>query len=389
MLLPKEFIKSIKSQYIHFPFCKSLCNYCDFFRTPLTDTGLGQYESFLKNSISQQNMLLEKKNLAFDQIETLYIGGGTPSLWGDSGVTFVESEIIKKLPFAGQYEFTLEINPGAWQAENLRHWRELGVNRFSVGIQTLSEKILPFLSRAHNIEESYKTLEFLATSQINYSADLMIGLPFSDVEQVDIISELEKLISFHPSHISLYILTPKDNYKYIDNLPCEDWIANQYLRAAQFLKSKKFHHYEVSNFAQENKKSLHNLKYWKAESVAALGPSATGLLSTPAQKLRYKWHHDLSQCQYDTEELTSEESQLEQLYLGLRTDEGISPSAFFNSEYYSAISAPDLLLRWNDFGYLEDKGRDKNRLRLTSNGMLMLDSIMGDIFKFLKENNYA
>ncbi len=337
----------------------------------------------MKDSIKLQNALLQAHNGHLDRIDTLYIGGGTPSLWGDDGVLFIEQEIIKNLAFATKYEFTLEINPGAWKEDNLQNWIDLGLNRISVGIQTLSEKLLNNLERAHTLKESYKTLDWLANRGINFSVDLMVGIPFSDSYKVDIANDLLELFKFNPSHISLYILTPKENYKFSDNLPDENYIADQYLVASELLKAHGFFHYEVSNFAKPGMESKHNLKYWNSESVVALGPSATGFLSFSNEKIRYKWQNDLTSLpKYDVESLSENEYRLERLYLQLRTNRGIKLDDFFSKASQENLLHKKVYETWQQRGYLNGSVA-QGQLILSSRGMLMLDSIMENIFHFI------
>jgi len=130
----------------------------------------------------------------------------------------------------------------------------------------------------------------------------MLGLPFSSDYKRDVIAELNEMLSYQPSHFSVYILTVKNNYTHFSELPNEEWIENEFLRVSDFLRQSGYRHYEVSNFAKASKESRHNLAYWKSQTVAALGPSATGLLAD--DRIRYKWK--TKEALYEREDLTSE-----------------------------------------------------------------------------------
>ena len=272
--------KKIDSLYLHFPFCKHLCNYCDFYKTVSNDpvSDLSNFHQYLEQSFTVHKNLMKKHGYSWAPLKTFYIGGGTPSLWGIEGGKFLNEFFLKhNIALDKNCEFTIEVNPGAWSEKSIEQWQEFGVNRFSLGVQTLNSKLIPFLDRVHTLQDVYDTLNFFSKKNLNFSADLMFGLPFSKTHNRNVINELKEIMQFSPSHFSVYILTVKDNYKHFTHLPDEEWIENEFLSVSEFLKSNNFIHYEVSNFAKSRKESIHNLNYWDSKTVAALGPSATGL----------------------------------------------------------------------------------------------------------------
>lgn len=362
--------KNIDSLYLHFPFCSHLCNYCDFYKKiPLNKAA--DYESFhnyLRQTYQVHQSLIEEFGYSWAPLKTLYIGGGTPSLWGKEGKIFLENFLKEKsLQFDSECEFTLEVNPGAWTEEVMSEWRALGANRFSLGIQSLEEKMIKYLDRVHTIDDVYKTLEYFKKNNLNFSVDFMLGLPYSQENQRDVIGELKRALSFGPSHFSVYILTVKENYKHFQNLPSEEWIEKEFLDVAQFLKENGFIHYEVSNFSMPGKQSKHNLNYWKSETVAALGPSATGFLKE--ERIRYKWKPN--SFEFEREDLTEEEFRLEKIYMAIRSEEGINLSDF-------SLEFELLTLTWKEAGLMII---DNGVVRLTSKGYLLIDSLMNDFFK--------
>lgn len=363
----------INSLYIHFPFCRHQCNYCDFYKkVPQSKEELNGFHQFMKESYDEHQKLLEKYNYKWGALETLYIGGGTPSMWGADGVKFLE-HFFKScgIRIAKGCEFTLEVNPGSYRKEELDMWRDLGVNRYSLGIQSYNDKFLSVLDRIHDLQAVTETLDFFASSGYNYSVDFMLGLPFSREKGRDVISELDSIMGYRPQHISLYILSVGKGYVHFDNLAAEEWIEREYLAVSDYLRERGFSHYEVSNFALPSFESNHNLRYWRGETVAALGPSATGFLAPSG--VRYKWSVNIPS--FKEEVLSPEESALERLYLGLRTTSGVDLGDFYRGDELTQIRR--LAEEWEQRSMAMIDGY---HLRLTPKGYLMLDSFMDGAF---------
>ncbi|MBC7428450.1 MAG: coproporphyrinogen III oxidase family protein, partial [Bacteriovorax sp.] len=309
--------KNIESLYLHFPFCKHLCNYCDFYKkVPKNrDVELNDFHSYLDQAYMEHERLMKKNGYSWVPLKTLYIGGGTPSLWGMEGAKYL-SAFLKKhsIQIASDCEFTLEVNPGSWNEEILSEWKRTGVNRYSLGIQSMEGQVIKTLDRIHSIEDVYETLDYFHKQDLNFSVDFMLGLPYSSELKRDVISELQRVLKFSPKHFSIYILTVKNNYTHFSKLPDEEWIEKEYLDVSNFLKNKGYNHYEVSNFAIPSFESKHNLSYWQSKTVAALGPSATGFLAE--DKIRYKWK--TKEAFMEEEVLDEKEFLLEKLYTSLR-----------------------------------------------------------------------
>ncbi|MCO4792907.1 MAG: coproporphyrinogen III oxidase family protein [Bacteriovoracaceae bacterium] len=368
----------IERLYIHFPFCRHLCNYCDFYKKVSTDSkDFNEFHHYLESSTTVHNNFLKTKNSEIGDLSTLFIGGGTPSLWGETGADFLE-KYFKKSGFGlkTNSEFTVEVNPGSWKEKDLLAWQSIGANRFSLGIQSYDQTFIKYLDRVHNFEDVVDTLGFFNDHQLNFSVDFMLGLPYSKEKKRDVIKELENVLMHNPSHISLYILTTKENYIHYNEIPSEDWIEDEYLKVSSFLKEKGFLHYEVSNFAKPGFESQHNLAYWNSESVAALGPSATGLINK--EKVRYKWKSQKPEI--GIENLSDEEFKLEQFYMSLRTNEGVDISRFMNNEEINGLES--LVSEWLSKGLIETM--KNHRLTLTSKGFLVMDSLLGQIFSRVK-----
>ena len=260
----------------------------------------------------------------------------------------------------------MEVNPGAWNNEVLSEWRDLGANRFSLGIQSFDAQMIKYLDRVHSIDDVYETLDYFKKHQLNFSVDFMLGLPFSKELNRNVINELETALSYGPDHFSVYILTVKENYTHFSSLPDEEWIEKEFLSVADYLSSKHFDHYEVSNFSRKSKQSKHNLNYWKSHTVAALGPSATGFLKE--ERLRYKWKPNGPDL--ELEKLTEDEFRLEKIYMAIRSEEGLKISDF-REEIKSVVESwikRDLAIEYSGV------------IKLTSKGYLLLDSLMSDLF---------
>jgi oxygen-independent coproporphyrinogen-3 oxidase len=361
--------KIIDSLYIHFPYCRHLCNYCDFYKK-IPDNlivDVEQFHSYLEQSFVVHQSLIEKHGYSWGPLKTLYIGGGTPSLWGKAGGEFLKNFFGKnKISLSPECEFTMEVNPGGWTEEGLESWQSIGANRFSLGVQSLDKEMIRYLDRVHSIEDVYETLEYFHQNNLNFSMDFMLGLPKSEINKRDVIGELEKALKFEPDHFSVYILTVKENYKYFKDLPDEEWIEKEFMDVSAFLAKHGYVHYEVSNFARLGKQSKHNLNYWKSHTVAALGPSATGLLSE--ERIRYKWTP--LKPEMTMEHLTEEEFKLEKIYMSLRSEEGVRISDFNDS-------IENLVVKWKAGDLITQSG---DMIFLTSKGYLLIDSLMNDLF---------
>lgn len=377
---------TVSSLYVHFPFCKHLCNYCDFYKKiPSSNFEIEEFEKNLKQYLKLNAILLKQQRLTFKPLKTLYIGGGTPSLWKPEGLgKFLIELSNNQIELSPDTEFTLEINPGTLgenPKELLLRYMDIGVNRFSMGSQTLNPSLLPLLDRVHSLDEVYQALEVLESLNCNYSVDLMLGLPDSAKYKRNIESELDELIKYCPSHFSVYILTTKSNYKYQEILPTEEYIEEEYLKVSQKLSEHGFNHYEVSNFALEKKESKHNMQYWLSRSVAAIGPSATGLLHSTEFAIRYKWNGG-GQVAYEVERLDKKTLRLEDIYLKLRLNIGIS-FGDLSVNLCEKGKFDRLVEGWCSKG-LANFNPINQGIFLTAKGFLLQDSLLGEIFSAFK-----
>lgn len=369
-------MKEVDGLYIHFPFCRHLCNYCDFYKHKLNEAEqVKVFEKLLLEQIEENKKLLIKNSFEIPSLKTLYIGGGTPSLWSKRGSEFLRDHLLDHINLKSDYEFTIEIDPGTWTKEEIESWIAIGVNRFSIGVQSFNDEYLGVLDRAHRKSEVIETIRYLKKIKANYSVDLMLGLPKLNGDR-DILLEIEELTYYEPNHFSVYILKCRKNYPHYHLLPDDDEVATEYLETCEYLKSKGFDQYEVSNFAKAGRKSQHNIKYWRYESVAAIGPNSAGLLvKNDDHALRYKWKTQSARIEIEKLEGTS--LFIEKLYMQLRA-KGCFDRNIFDGKNYMIFKK--LTKKWSELGYLKSF---ENDFELTSNGYLMLDSLMDDIFGHL------
>ena len=370
-----KFDHQLNSLYVHFPHCRHLCNYCDFFKSVPNDFDEARetFQTRLETQWERHEKWLLEQAYHFGPLETLYFGGGTPSLWDVAGAKWFEAFMLKRLSLANNCEWTMEVNPAAWSEEGLSSWEDLGVNRFSMGIQSYDERYLKVLDRVHNLSDVESLLKRMKNK--HFSVDLMLGLPFTGEWQRDLKQEISRLVDSGAEHFSVYILTVKSNYKHFKNLPSEEAIEAEFLLTSEELKSHGFEHYEVSNFAKPGARAKHNLRYWQGQSVGALGPSAVGYLAATGK--RYKWqpqHND-----FDLEELTANEIALEKLYLSLRLNDGIKN---FGERLQEQDRARFEQMRdaWNRHGWLAPS-QAQGDLALSPRGFLMMDSVVSDLME--------
>ncbi len=354
--------------YVHTPFCAKKCNYCDFYSIEQSEELFDLYKIKVKEEIMRWGVRAARP------IDSLYLGGGTPSLLGGERIAEIVGAARDAFGFASP-EITLECNPADDLEQTLSVAAKSGVNRVSIGVQTANEKILEILGRRHKNADVEKTVAAAFAAGIdNISLDLMIGLPESSIE--DVKNSLDFLLSFDPSHISVYMLGIEEGtpfYKNTPPLPTEDEVVAQYALAADYLEAKGFSHYEISNFATQNKESRHNLKYWNCDEYIGIGPSAHSFFGGK----RFYYERNLQAFLAGTAPTPDGigGDREEYLMLRLRLKNGINFNDF--EKRYGAFPTDWLksAKRLADGGYavLTDKG-----FALTREGFLVQNKILGE-----------
>ncbi|MDE6092439.1 MAG: radical SAM family heme chaperone HemW [Ruminococcus sp.] len=257
--------------YIHVPFCVKKCSYCDFYSVSYEKD---ISEKYIDAVIRNLRYYSDKKRIT----DTVYFGGGTPSLLSPEQITRILCEINNNFNLAENSEITLETNPNTVDFEKLSELRKTGINRLSVGVQSMIDRELVFLGRIHSAERAEKTVyEAYKAGFENISCDLMIALPEQSGDSLRY--SVEKISALPVNHVSAYILkteqgTPFDCDEIKNRLPDDDTVAGLYLEMVQIIESMGFEQYEVSNFAKKGFESRHNCRYWKCSDYIGIGPSA-------------------------------------------------------------------------------------------------------------------
>lgn len=314
----------MESVYIHIPFCKSICSYCDFCKVLYNGPWITQYLNALVLEINDRYL--------GEEIKTLYIGGGTPSSLQIKDLKYL-FDITKKFNLEKLEEFTFECNLNDINEEMLLLLKENGVNRLSIGIESFNEDKLKFMERNHTFKDAEEKISLARNIGFdNINVDLIYGIPGESVK--DLKKDIDLILKLRPDHISTYSLIVEDNTK-IANMgvqPIEEELdATMYETIIDKLKSKKFKHYEVSNFALDGKESKHNMNYWENEEYYGFGTGAHGYI----QGVRYENTRSITDYikgnyLLKEEMLSKEDIMYNEIMLGFRKMDGISLEKFYN-----------------------------------------------------------
>lgn len=322
--------------YIHIPFCKQKCFYCDFCSFANKNEMQGKYVETVINEI--KNITHKEKYT----VTTIYLGGGTPSILNPDYIKSILQEIKSSFEILDDAEITIEINPGTVNEEKLKKYKEYGINRLSIGLQSANDKILKKIGRIHDYKQFEETFFYARKCGFkNINVDLMIGLPTQAVE--DVKQTLEKIIQKNPEHISVYSLIIEEGTiieKLINEnklqLPDEETERIMYWTVVNELKENGYNQYEISNFSKKTYESKHNTNCWKQKQYIGLGTSAHSYLN----KKRYSntnnieeyikniQENNISKNITIHEEQTEESTMNEYMLLGLRMIQGININEF-------------------------------------------------------------
>jgi putative oxygen-independent coproporphyrinogen III oxidase len=271
------------SLYVHWPWCVRKCPYCDF----NSHEGKGElpekdYLDALRLDLEQSLPLIWGR-----KIHTVFIGGGTPSLMSAAGLDRLMSDLRTLLPLELDAEITMEANPGTFEAERFKSYRESGINRLSIGIQSFNPAHLKALGRIHDGDEALRAVEIAKNTFDNFNLDLMYALPSQTLAEAR--HDLETALAFAPPHLSLYHLTMEPNTvfaKYPPSLPDDDLSADMQDMIAEVTGSAGYDHYEVSAYARAGRRARHNLNYWQFGDYLGIGAGAHSKISFPHRILR-------------------------------------------------------------------------------------------------------
>ncbi len=366
--------------YIHVPFCKQKCVYCDFYSLPRREEDIDAYVSTLRSQLAEADF-------SGYEADTVYFGGGTPSFLGPRRLTALLEAVSTACPIAPGAEITFEANPdSAGGPSALSALRRAGFNRISLGMQSAGDDELKALGRIHTMAQVRAAVEAARKAGFdNLSLDLIYGLPGQDLPRWR--RNLAAALELGPEHLSCYGLKAEPGtplYARRETLPGDEIQADMYLETVDLLEARGYRQYEISNFARPGRESRHNLKYWTLGEYIGFGPGA----HSDFWGVRYAWARDLEaflrgdRLLSEIRRMTPREREAEWLMLSLRLARGLDPAEW--ETRFRRPFAPFLpfLRRCEAAGYAVREG---DRWRLTPRGFLVSNPIIGALLDQLQE----
>ena len=372
-----KFLTNPAGLYLHIPFCSAKCNYCNFYSQYAKEEFLDRYSDGLINVIKQWGGRFNRP------IDTIYLGGGTPSLLEHRLAPLLDS-VYTSFSVSKDTEITLELNPSGRVESMLDYAVSSGVNRLSIGAQSGIDSELKTLGRLHSAKDTVKTVELARKKGIeNISLDIMAGLPDSNCETLK--KSLEFITNLHPEHISAYLLKVEERTVFHKkakdyNFPDDDAQAEQYLLMCEYFGNAGYEHYEISNFCKNGKVSRHNIKYWLGDDYLGLGASAHSFV----EGKRFYYPAKLAASVDGSPPISDGEGggKEEFIMLRLRLSTGIDREEYFHKfgeelpkEFFEICS------RFEKAGYMRI---NKNGIRLTNEGMLISNSVISELLDCLE-----
>jgi oxygen-independent coproporphyrinogen-3 oxidase len=364
--------------YIHIPFCRKKCNYCNFhFSTSL------YYKDDLIYALLKE-ISLQKEYLAGTPVETIYIGGGTPSLLPKEDLEKIMAEIKKYFPVSADAEITVEANPDDITEEKLEGWKEIGINRLSIGIQSFFEEDLQWMNRAHSARQANECLRLALHYFYNITVDFIYGTPVLTDEKWK--HNIETAIALKIPHLSCYALTvePKTPLDKMIRLKKKEGVdpdkqSEQFLWLMQRMTNAGYEHYEISNFALPGYRSRHNSSYWQGKQYLGLGPSAHSFNGKTRQwnvsnNSIYIESIKSGTIPFEKEELTPVQQLNEYIMTSIRTSEGIDLGKMDKEKAVSLVNKSQHYISNSIIKNVN------NHLVLTNEGKLLADGIAAALF---------
>ena len=369
--------------YIHLPFCTTKCMYCDFYS--ITDSE-DMIEVFVNSLVNEISYFKEKKYSYNWEFDTIFFGGGTPSLISPFYINRILNELDKNYNISNVNEITMEINPGETNKENLISYKSLGINRISIGCQSFSDKLLKFLGRLHSKDDAILCYDLVRKiGYDNVNIDMIYDIPGQTIDKW--VNDLNMAIGLDPDHICAYSLTVEKGtklYNLVNDkrivMPDESIDIEMFSKGIEQLNSAQYKMYEISNYAKKNRKCNHNLHYWENEPYLGFGPSAH------SHDLQQRWSNYRSLSTYineirnkrlpitQTETLSKNNKFNEIVFNGLRMANGINLDKL-NSVNNMIIEdfINKALKKWPQLIL------DKNHLKLDHSGIIIADEIASDL----------
>ena len=368
--------------YIHIPFCKTKCIYCDFYSVTKRDDSI---ENFVDCMVKE--IRLNETRLKDTTYDTIFFGGGTPSVLTENQLGKILNALYKFYNIDEDAEVTLECNPGEITFEKLSHFRKIGINRLSIGFQSFSEKNLKFLGRLHSSEQSISTFNHARKAGFdNINIDLIYDIPKQKLKEWK--NDLFLGTSLEPEHISAYSLTVEKNtalHSMVKNktviMPSEEVDKKMFLNTINYLEQKNYMHYEISNFSKKNKKCKHNLHYWRLEPYLAFGPGAHGFDGIKRWWNKKSIDYYLNKLEnnelpIESEEILSPKDAFNETIMnGLRLIEGAKIKKL--NSYLDMDIKEHLEPYMEKWPYINNNGKN---LTVKKEGLLFTDEIITDLF---------
>lgn len=369
--------------YIHIPFCIKKCAYCDF----LSWSGdKDQKEEYVRDL--EQEIRSYKTFAADYQVSTVYFGGGTPSILETGQIERIMEALRQTFRIEKKAEITLEMNPGTARKEKLKVYRQLGINRLSIGIQSVKNENLKLLGRIHTYEDFLESYHMAREAGFdNISGDLISSLPGQTLEEWK--EELEILIRTPLEHLSVYQLIIEEGTEFYERygeheelLPDEETSREIYLWTGEYLENQGFRQYEISNYARAGKESRHNLRYWERKDYLGLGLGAASMIRNMRMSNTRDWEKYRTGCRdprkiREEVEFLEEPRQIEEfMFLGLRKTRGVSRKEFrrtFGKDL--DLIYEKTLKKYLENGMLQESG---DRIFLSEEGILLSNHIFAD-----------
>lgn len=371
------------SIYIHIPYCKKRCIYCNFYFKTSTEDKLNVLTSI------QKEIKLKKNYLNNNTVNSIYFGGGTPSILNNHEIFILLKKIREQHNISNNAEITLECNPEDLSVQKLEYLKEIGINRLSIGIQSFNNPLLKFMNRSHDANQAVKSITYAKKIGINnISIDLMYGMPNQSMKIFK--NDLNNILELNIPHFSAYILTVEKNTllknmikKKQTSILSDEKIIFQFNMLTDFAKENNFLHYEISNFGKKNFLSKHNISYWKNKSYLGLGPAAHSYNGVSrswniSSNKEYIKHIEANKKHHTIEHLNIKERYNEYIFTNLRTMWGVNKNelkTIFGENIYMKFKSE--ALKWMISEHLL---KEKNLFILSNKGKLFADKISADLF---------
>lgn len=395
-----------RSAYLHIPFCRRRCFYCDFPISVIGDHLRGETSGMVADYVALICREIVATPAPLAPLQTVFFGGGTPSLLAVSQLETILSTLDRHCGIAKDAEISIEMDPGTFDWQHLQGYRQLGINRVSLGVQSFADQQLAACGRTHRRADIHQAITWLqAITMPSWSLDLISGLPHQTLELWQ--QGLEQALAYGPPHISVYDLTVEPQTVFakryrpgVAPLPSDDHTAAMYCLTQQYLQAQGYHHYEISNYALPGHECRHNRTYWENRPCYGFGMGATSYIEgrrvgRPRTRREYRqWVHDLERYgPPDTAPESPLELLLDRLMVGLRLAEGVDLSGYSDGIWQQLLAClqPYLKKGWVILEPSPVRGRVEStvgvparRLRLSDpEGFLFSNQVLVDIFNHL------